>query len=488
VLVQDVSTGKVTPYKGHVGGGPLGVAAWARDGTLVATGSADGTVIVWDSATGATKARLVGPAQPVAALWWGPANGRLVALHLSAPAGEKTQLVGWDVATGARAFTLAGTQTWNLNEAENTVAMSGDGKWVAACGWGAQRNEIVVWDAESGRASLTIPLFTRSISLNRDGSRLAALTSNGIRVWEAPSGKEVCAGRLKRPTLSAGKVSLSPDGKRLVTILGQGNIDTWDAVTGARLASLEVVNTFEGVVTTAWSPDGKRLAVCSSPWTKGNNGAVKIFDAGTGGLLLTIPVDEGARIVSAVRWSPDGKRLAAGSAAGTVLVWDSTTGKGGKLPGGHLSPISDLRWSADGARLVSAGYDRTATVWDGARGKALLTYRGNLGDLPAAILSGGSYGPEWLRSYPISPPLQVSARWPGAPTASAWPRWAREGSARSSRCGAPARGRCCTSSTTARAAPRPSCGATTAGGSSPAASMGPSRSGTWRPAAPNCSP
>jgi WD40 repeat protein len=50
-------------------------------------------------------------------------------------------------------------------------------------------------------------------------------------------------------------------------------------------------------------------------------GPVKLWDAQTDQELLSLPVGADARSVA---FSPDGHRLAAGTAGGTVTIWDAT--------------------------------------------------------------------------------------------------------------------------------------------------------------------
>ena len=58
--------------------------------------------------------------------------------------------------------------------------------------------------------------------------------------------------------------------------------------------------------------------------------------------------------MSGVSFSPDGKRIVSSSNHGTVLVWDTATGKRvGRF--GHIRPVNDVSFSPDGKRIVSGG-------------------------------------------------------------------------------------------------------------------------------------
>src|SRR5712691_290042 len=61
-------------------------------------------------------------------------------------------------------------------------------------------------------------------------------------------------------------------------------------------------------------------------------------------------------------WSPDGKRLALGGTDGTVQVRDATTGTILFTVHGHATQVWAVAWSPDGKRLASASWDKTVQV------------------------------------------------------------------------------------------------------------------------------
>jgi hypothetical protein len=75
--------------------------------------------------------------------------------------------------------------------------------------------------------------------------------------------------------------------------------------------------------------------------------------------------------VLTVAFSPDGKSLAVGSWDGTVKLWDVATGKKIRQLPEHRTPVTRVEYSSDGKVLLSNGQDGTLGFWDTADGKQL---------------------------------------------------------------------------------------------------------------------
>jgi WD40 repeat protein len=142
-----------------------------------------------------------------------------------------------------------------------------------------------------------------------------------MKVWDAQTGQELL-------TLKGGaySVAYSPDGKRLATGSGQGDVKVWDGRTGQEMLTLKGQHS-DAVLSVAFSPDGKRLASGGSydNTKEARTVQLKIWDAQTGQELHALK-GHTARVMS-VAFSPDGKRLASASEDKTVKVWDVQTGQ-----------------------------------------------------------------------------------------------------------------------------------------------------------------
>jgi WD40 repeat protein len=107
------------------------------------------------------------------------------------------------------------------------------------------------------------------VALSSDGTRLASVSSETIRVWDAQSGRPVgeTLQEPKRSVMSSvTSVAFSPGGARLASGSGDGTIRVWDVKSGRPVG--EPMQGHQGwVLSVAFSPDGMRLASGSQDQT-----------------------------------------------------------------------------------------------------------------------------------------------------------------------------------------------------------------------------
>jgi Caspase domain/WD domain, G-beta repeat len=141
----------------------------------------------------------------------------------------------------------------NLNLQVDTVAISPDGKEIAAASPGAIR----LWNVASGRLIKTFKgngWLIDSLAFSPDGQRIASTAGDGaLKIWDVASGTA--------KTLKGSSVVFSPDGKWVASGSGTG-IKLWNATSGALVKSFEGQGNY-GVSAVAVSADGKWIVSAS---------------------------------------------------------------------------------------------------------------------------------------------------------------------------------------------------------------------------------
>ncbi|MBP8857449.1 MAG: serine/threonine protein kinase [Anaerolineaceae bacterium] len=274
--------------------------AFSPDGSILASGSSDNTIILWDVGSGEKLHTLVGHPGDVLNVAFSPDGNTLAS-------GSRDWMgILWDVKSGEKLRNLVG-HTGSVR----SVAFSPDGSTLAS---GSYDNTIILWDASSGEILHTLAGHTgsvRSVAFSPDGSTLASGSYDGtIILWDVKSGIKLRT--LTRHTDAVSSVAFSPDGSTLASSSGDGTIILWDVTSGELLQTL--IGHTDYVTSVAFSPDGSTLASGSYDDT------IILWDASSGEILHTLAGHTGS--VRSVAFSPDGSTLASVSYDGTIIIWD----------------------------------------------------------------------------------------------------------------------------------------------------------------------
>ena len=225
-----------------------------------------------------------------------------------------------------------------------------------------------------------------------DGKSVAVLWHDGsVRFLRTPDLTQV--GRVIRvaPAAATAQIRLSPDGGTLA-VGDNANLELWDVA--HRQLLVELPGKLQEVMSVVFSPDGSEV------FAGGGNGTVLAWDTETGKPQPAPRPKAGE--VHGLALSPDGKTLATGTTDGVIRLWDAATGKPAGLPlRGHSGSVTDLTFIGDGSYLLSSGHDGTVRYWTTSDAGSLST---TIRDKGWWIAPGAAF---------LSPTEVISMNWQG---------------------------------------------------------------------------
>ena len=325
------------------------VIRFSPSGDLLASGSTDGTAIVWNVATGERRHVLRGSSSWV----WGVAFSS-DERTLFTTAGRA--LLTWDLA-GERRFISRQPFTQRPQPASGAF-VSPSGEAVAYAGG---TNELQFVDLATGRAGPFVDTGHGTygwFTWRPDGGRFATVGHDGfVRVWDWRSGQLITE-RHVAPMHITG-VDYTGDGRRLVVAEQTGTTYAIDAETLE--PSGPPVELDQNVVNVYASPDNHTAIVLTDE-------RFSIVDLDDGRVIH----DGAADAPHTGEFSPDGRRFALGSASGEVRLLDVETGEWlGPPRVGHGGLVHALTYAPDGAMFVTGADDQAIVLWDADNGTPL---------------------------------------------------------------------------------------------------------------------
>jgi WD40 repeat protein len=271
---------------------------FSPNGKILASGSRDNTIKLWNMETNQEISTLQGHGNSVFSVAISP-QGNILA------SGSKDRTIKlWDLNTNQV------IRTWRHKDGVRAVIFSHDGRILAS---GSYDGTVKLWEIKSGRLLNTIDAHKEGVLTIAFAPDDKIIASGGkeamIKLWNATTGQ------LEKTIRADGDrvwtLAFNPDGFLLAAGSGDNSLKIWETRTGNELHNLQGHGYW--VLSLAFSPDGRTLASGSSDST------IRLWEVNSGNQLDIL--QQHGNSVFSVTFSPDGRFLASASKDETVKLW-----------------------------------------------------------------------------------------------------------------------------------------------------------------------
>ncbi|MGB3532590.1 MAG: serine/threonine-protein kinase [Microcoleaceae cyanobacterium] len=288
----------VTPQEIGQHLGAVGTVAFSPNGEILATGSRDQTIKLWNVETGDLVETLTGDGSPIWSVDFSPSGSDLAA------GSYYWRILEWNLETGESYIPL------QQNGAIWSVKISPDERLVASA---SSDQTVKVWDRLSG-------YILYDFIAHNDIVYTVDWTPNGRVLVSGSKDKTIKVIDINTGTIlyslighsdQVRSVKISSDGKILISGSYDDTIKVWNLETGQLIHTL--VGHSGDILSVDISPDNQIIASGSRDRT------IKLWNLQTAELLSTLTGHTNE--VYSVHFSPDGQALASGSKDRTVKIW-----------------------------------------------------------------------------------------------------------------------------------------------------------------------
>ena len=344
--IWDATSGTLIcdPLRGHAD--KITSIAFSAEGTLIASASGDGKIIMWDAVRGQIIRSLEGHTATVTSVAFSPTGNQVVS------ASEDNTIRIWNVTTFANALTIHVAYV-------ESVAFSPDGTRIIC----VHHNDIVqILDPS---LCTTTNILNHSIQwtppqwssflhgdqeivfILQDGRRHLRDNATGVTtgILAADHVHHICAG------------AFSSDAKQFVFISRDSDIQISDAEMGTIIGPpLKHAGTIQSL---AISPDSGRIASLS------NYTMIRVWDT-TNGTLIASAFEGKHFDPGLIAFSPDGKQIVRADDGGDIHIWDYATGVviAYQSTKWKYEPLASVSFSSDGTQIICVLEDNRIRTWN----------------------------------------------------------------------------------------------------------------------------
>jgi len=367
VILWDMRTKRIIgePLIGHTAAATL---AFNVESDILASASDDGTIILWDVETGQPIGKpMKGHSGEVNSVAFSPDGKNLVS------GGDDGSIILWNTSirlnTNLTASNPIGESLTSIYSSNFSMAFSPDGKTLAS----GNIFSISYWNMTTSPPYRLPPASNfnlgnlgevHSVTFSPDGKFIASADSDDVTIWDATT-REPVMEPFEDHSSTVNSVAFSPDSKILASADDDGKLILLDVRTHQTIGE-PILGDLGSINSLAFSPDGNILAAgCDESsiilWDVSNPISLKVITK----YAKENSVAAHTGPVNSVVFSPDSKILASGSEDNMIILWNVATGQPiGQPITGHSGSVTSVAFSPNGKMLASVGFDKTVILWD----------------------------------------------------------------------------------------------------------------------------
>ncbi|MDA1052928.1 MAG: serine/threonine protein kinase [Planctomycetota bacterium] len=278
----------------------------------------------------------------------------------------------WDLATGNEL-----PRSMKHSESIWCVAVSPDGKYAVSGGGGTYVDgkpvnkdfDIRLWDIITGEEIRRFKGHESKVyglAFSSDGAFIMSSSADGtVRQWRVRDGSEMAV--LRGHERSVRCIALSPDDRLAVSGSSDSTIRLWNLITAKEIRVLD--GHWEVVTSVTFSPDGRYILSASTDTT------MRLWDVETGKLVRQFRGHQTG--VYSAGFAPNGRVAISGSGvlpegsgiqrpAGwdyRLRLWDVQTGQELRRWTSHTGGATQVRFGLKGGSVLTSGCDGTLLLW-----------------------------------------------------------------------------------------------------------------------------
>ncbi|UCH94417.1 MAG: hypothetical protein JSV88_29675 [Candidatus Aminicenantes bacterium] len=354
IRVWDADTGKeIQAFKGHLD--IITSIIFSPDWEYLLSGSSDNTIRLWKTFYGKELRCIKGHKGDVTCLKYFPDGMRVVS------SSKDHTIKIWDVDEKLELFALEGHQA-----PVYSISISPDGNRIIS---GSGDRSIKLWDVNDRKEIYTFKGHkdvVRSVCFSPDGKHfLSGSADRTIGLWETTSRKLLCL--FKKHSNEVIHVAFNSMGDQCLSFSLDGNIKLWSFITGKEI--LNYRGQRRPFRAANISPNGHRIV------SGDDDGHINLWSTKDGSRMR---IFRGHRSpVTSIDFSPNGRQLVSGSKDSKIILWDTENGKEIRVMDGHNAPVTCVKFSPSCNYILSGSQDATIKLWTTHNGKEVREFCGH---------------------------------------------------------------------------------------------------------------